>query len=65
LKSGQDSRTYKQFTTIKGFSNMAVDGGAATVLDLTLNKDKELAGLVLKTVANDVVIGLMSMTLVR
>lgn len=65
LKNGQDTRTFNQFTTIKGFSTMAIDGGAATVLDLPLNKEKELAGLVLKTMANDVVIGLMSVTLVR
>jgi hypothetical protein len=65
LKSGQDSRSYNQFTTIKGFSTMAVDGGAATVVDLPLNKEKELAGLILKTIANDVVIGLMSVTLVK
>jgi hypothetical protein len=41
------------------------DGGAATVLDLPLNKNKELKNLVVKTIANDVVIGLMAVTLLR
>ena len=42
-----------------------IDGGAATVLDLPLNKNNELKNLVLKTIANDVVIGLMAVTLLR
>lgn len=65
LKSGIDSREYNDFTTIKGFSNRAIDGGAATVLDLPLNPNKELKSLVVKTIANDVVIGLMSLTLLQ
>jgi hypothetical protein len=40
-------------------------GGAATVLDMPLNKDKELKSLTVRTLANEVVIGLMSATLVR
>jgi hypothetical protein len=65
LKSGTISRTFNNFTSIKGFSNYAVDGGAATILDLPLNKNKTLKNITLKTIANDVVIGLMSATLVR
>ena len=65
LKSGTISRTFKDFSSIKGFSNYAVDGGAATILDLPLNKNKTLKNITLKTIANDVVIGLMSATLVR
>lgn len=65
LLSGEDSRTFNKFVTIKGFSNRGIDGGAATVLDLPLNPEKELQSVTLKTVANDVVIGLMSMTLIR
>jgi hypothetical protein len=65
LKTGEDTREFNKFYTIKGFSNMGVDGGAATVLDLPLNKSKELQNVTLKTLANDVVIGLMSLTLVR
>jgi hypothetical protein len=33
--------------------------------DLPLNKNKELKNLVLKTIANDVVIGLMAVALLR
>lgn len=65
LKSGTDSRTFHDFVTIRGFSNRGIDGGAATVLDLPLSPKKELHSMVLHTTANDVVIGLMSVTLVR
>ena len=65
LKSGTISRTFKDFSSIKGFSNYAVDGGAATILDLPLNKNKTLKNITLTSIANDVLIGLMSATLVR
>jgi Domain of unknown function (DUF4450)/Bacterial alpha-L-rhamnosidase 6 hairpin glycosidase domain len=65
LKTGEDTRGFKKFTGIKGFSNWGIDGGAATVLSLPLNNNKELKNLVLKTIANDVVIGLMSVTLIK
>ena len=65
LKTGDDSRTFDKFITIKGFSNRGIDGGAATVLDMPLNALKELKSLRLKTLANDVVIGLMCVTLSR
>jgi Domain of unknown function (DUF4450) len=42
-----------------------IRGGAATVLALRLSSDKELRSLTVRTLANDVVIGLMSATLVR
>ncbi|OCX51986.1 hypothetical protein BEL04_16895 [Mucilaginibacter sp. PPCGB 2223] len=42
-----------------------IDGGAATVLDMPLNPSKTLKSITLKTIANDVVIGLMSITLAR
>jgi hypothetical protein len=65
LKTGVISRTFKDFMSIKGFSNYGIDGGAATILDLPLNNKKTLKNITLKTIANDVVIGLMSATLVR
>ena len=58
-------KTFSNYTTFRGFSNRAVEGGAATVLDLPLNPGKELRSLTIKAIANDVVIGLMSITLVR
>ncbi len=42
-----------------------VPGGAATVLDLPLDPRKELKSLTLKTTGNEVIIGLMSLTLAR
>ena len=47
------------------YNGKEIDGGAATVLDLPLNHTKTLRQAVLKTVANDVVIGLMAITLSR
>jgi hypothetical protein len=43
--------------------NHQIDGGAATILDLPLDPRKTLKSLKLVTLANDVVIGLMSVTL--
>ena len=42
-----------------------IDGGMATMLDLALNPEKELESLSIKTVANEVVIGLMGITLAK
>jgi hypothetical protein len=65
LKKGIATTSWSDYTTIRGFSNCAIDGGAATVLDLPLNDTRELKSLIIHTIANDVVIGLMSLTLVR
>jgi hypothetical protein len=42
-----------------------ISGGAATVLDLPLDPAKELKSLTVRALANEVVIGLMSVTLQR
>ena len=42
-----------------------IQGGAATVLTLRLDPSKELKSLTVRALANDVVIGLMSVTLAR
>jgi hypothetical protein len=65
LKTGLITRDFKNYTSIKGFSNFAIDGGAATVLDLPLDRTKELKSITVKATANDVVIGLMSATFIR
>ena len=65
LKSGIITRSFQDFKTIKGFSKYGIDGGAATILDLPLNRTKTLEKLTLKTIANDVVIGIMSASLIR
>ena len=43
----------------------AIDGGAATVLEMPLNPNKTLDHLVLRATARDVVVGLMSITLLK
>jgi len=65
LKTGNITRDFGDYVSIKGFTARAIDGGAATVIDLPLNPLKELKQLKLKTTANDVIIGLMSITLAR
>lgn len=57
IVSGSDSKS--------SFSGKKIPGGAATVLDLPLHKNKTLKDLQLETLANDVVIGLMSLSLIR
>jgi hypothetical protein len=47
------------------YNGKMIDGGAATVLDLVLNPSKTLKELKLKTLSNDVVIGLMAVTMVN
>ncbi|WP_163716219.1 DUF4450 domain-containing protein [Mangrovibacterium lignilyticum] len=42
-----------------------IEGGAASLLDLPLNPKKELKSLQLRTLSNDLVIGLMAVTLKR
>jgi hypothetical protein len=63
LKTGKEIGEGYKYSSIKGFTGFAIDGGAATVLDLPLRPGKNLKNLVLKAIANDVVIGLMSVTL--
>ncbi|HSV10089.1 MAG TPA: hypothetical protein VLI68_04930, partial [Hanamia sp.] len=65
LQTGLITRNFNHYQSIKGFTDLAIPGGSATVLDMPLNKNKILKSLELKTVANDVVIGLMSVTLVK
>ncbi|MBW4889548.1 DUF4450 domain-containing protein [Mucilaginibacter sp. HMF5004] len=65
LKSGIAALEWNNFKGIKGFATRGIDGGAGTILDLPLNPAKELKNLQVKAVANDVVIGLMGVTLVR
>ncbi|HEV9035547.1 MAG TPA: DUF4450 domain-containing protein [Puia sp.] len=65
LKTGVVSNQPGKWTTIKGLTNTAIEGGAATVADMTLQPDKTLDHLVLRTTAHDVVVGLMSITLIK
>lgn len=65
LKSGTISKIFKDYKSIKGFTDYAIDGGAATLLDMSLHPNKELKSLQVITRAQDVVIGLMAITLMR
>ena len=65
LKSGIITNHFSAYDTINGFTTTAIVGGAATVLDLPLDASKKLKKLVIKTMCNDVVIGLMAMTLIQ
>lgn len=67
LKSGElyKGGTWSHYTDIKGYSNRAIDGGAASLLDLPLNNKKKLQSVELIAVANDAVIGLIGLTLMR
>ena len=53
-----------ELATFKGRGG-TIPGGAATVLDLPLDATKELKSLTVRALANEVVIGLMSVTLAR
>lgn len=65
LKSGEIINNFK-YSDIKGFAyNSYIPGGATTVLDLPLDPNKKLKSLEVKSLANDVVIGLMGLTLLR
>ncbi|WP_262248605.1 DUF4450 domain-containing protein [Parapedobacter soli] len=63
LKTGEVHREAPRYTAIKGFTDRAVDGGAATLLDMPLDPSKELKSLTLRALANEVVVGLMGITL--
>lgn len=50
---------------LRNGSNQMIPGGAATVLDLPLDPTKPLESLTVRALSNEVVIGLMSVTLAR
>lgn len=53
------------YTAIKGFTDRAIEGGAATILYLDLDPAKEIQSLQLRTTANEVVIGLMAVSIIH
>ncbi|MGM8361552.1 DUF4450 domain-containing protein [Flavobacterium sp. ARAG 55.4] len=65
LKSGNITRDFTDFKSIKGFSDFGVEGGAGTIIDIPLNKNKTLKNIEIKAIANEVIIGIMSLTLNR
>ena len=67
LKTGElyKGGSLTKYSEIKGVSNRAVEGGAATILDLPIDPKKELKTIKLTAVSNDVVIGIMSATVLK
>lgn len=63
LKSGKVSRDLGKELGITGVYGREIDGGAGVLLDMPLSSGKDLKSLTLETLANDVVIGLMGVTL--
>ncbi len=63
LKTGRVSRRLGDELGIEGVYGRLIDGGAATLVDLRLDPAKELRELHIETLSNDVVIGLMAVTL--
>lgn len=63
FKSGKVSRDLGKELNIKGVYGREIEGGAGVLLDIPLDRSKELKSLSLETVANDVVIGIMGITL--
>ena len=61
LKTGEISNNFGEELGFPGASR-ELDGGAAILLEMPLNPDKKLSHLVLETLSNDVVIGLMGIT---
>lgn len=63
FKSGLISQDLGKALHIEGVYGRSIEGGAGVLLDMPLNRAKELNYLMLETLSNDVVIGLMGLTL--
>ena len=63
FKTGLVSNDLGKDLGIKGVYGRSIEGGAGVLLDMPLNPSKELSHLTLETLSNDVVIGLMGVTL--
>ncbi len=65
LKSGIVSRNLEQDLNIEGVYGRPIEGGAGIILDMQLNTSKDLQSISVETLSNEVVVGLMAITLVR
>ena len=65
LKDGSFTQNITKYTSIKGFSTKAIEGGAATVIDMPLNPNKTVKSISIQTLANEVIIGLMAITFMQ
>ncbi len=62
LKSGVFVNDFDQYTSIKGFSNKAITGGAANVYQFPI-LSKPIKSIQVMALCNDVIIGLMALTI--
>lgn len=65
LKTGLVARDLEKEIKGEALDARLIDGGGAIILDLPLDKNKMLKSLTVTAIANEVVIGLMGVTLVR
>lgn len=65
LKSGLISRDLCKKLHLTGAYDRSINGGAGILLDMPIQPSKTLSHLILRTLSNDVVIGLMGITLQR
>lgn len=66
LQNGSVSKYHAEELNVRMSNNpLYIKGGMVTMLDLPLNREKELESLSLETVANEVIIGLMGVTLLE
>ncbi len=63
LGTGDVSRDLGSLLKVKGVYGREIPGGAAQMLSMPLDRRKKLRSLTLRTLSNDVVIGLMGVTL--
>lgn len=65
LKTGEVARNLEKLIKGEALDTRLIDGGGAVIFDLPLDNSKQLKELTLTAKANDVVIGLMGLTLDR
>ena len=65
LKTGKFFPDLNQSRPSADYGGKSIDGGAATVLDIPINSSKQLKNITVKTLSNEIVIGLMSVSLLR
>ncbi|MCI9285325.1 MAG: DUF4450 domain-containing protein [Muribaculaceae bacterium] len=63
LRDGHDSRELGRELGLREVNPRLIPGGAAVVLDMPVDPTRELASITIETLSNDVVIGLMALTL--
>lgn len=63
LMTGTVSRNLGETLKIEGVYGRYIEGGAAEILEMRLNHKKQLHSITLRTLSNDVVIGLAGLTL--